>query len=155
MTADADHAAIRAVLDAQEAAWAAGDAYAFAAAVTDDVVFTNIVGMFSVGRAPFVAQHAHIFATFYRGTVMRQQVANVALVRPDVAVVDTLTEGTGFGDLPPPIAAHVHDGKLRTRLEQVMVRNDGDWQVAAFHNVVVDPAAVAAAAQGRGGPPPS
>ncbi len=149
MTTDTDHAAIRAVLDAQEAAWAAGDAEAFAAAVTDDVVFTNIVGMFSVGRAPFVGQHAHIFATFYRGTTMTQTIANIALVHPDVAVVDTVTEGTGFGDLPPAIAAHLTDGRLRTRLEQVMVRRDGAWRVAAFHNVVIDAAAVAAA-----GPPP-
>ena len=148
MSHDADTAAIRAVLDAQEAAWAAGDAQGFAAAVTDDVVFTNIVGMFSMGRAPFVGQHAHIFSTFYKGTTMRQTVANIAFVRPDVAVVDTVTEGTGFGELPPPIAKHVTDGAIRTRLEQVMVRNDGRWQVAAFHNVVIDAAAAAAA------PPP-
>ncbi len=148
MTTDAAHSEIRAVLDSQEAAWAAGDAEAFAAAVTDDVVFTNIVGRFSVGRAPFVDQHAHIFGTFYRGSTMRQTVANIAFVRPDVAIVDTISEGSGFGDLPPPIAKHVADGKVRTRLEQVMVRNDGRWQVAAFHNVAIDPTAAAAA------PPP-
>ncbi len=107
--------------------------------------------MFSVGRAPFVGQHAHIFGTFYRGTTMTQTVANIAFVRPDVAVVDTLAELTGFGDLPPAIAGHVADGAIRTRLEQVMVHNDGRWQVAAFHNVPVDAAAVAAA--GAGGPP--
>ncbi len=145
-----DHSEITAVLAAQDAAWAAGDAEAFAAAVTDDVVFTNVVGMFTVGRAPFVAQHARIFATFYRGTIMRQTVANIALVRPDVAIVDTVAEGTGFTtELPPAIAAHVVDGAIRTRLEQVMVRNDGRWQVAAFHNVPVNAAAIAAA-----GPPP-
>lgn len=155
MTAAADHAEIRAVLDAQEAAWAAGNAYAFAAAVTDDVVFTNVVGMFSVGRAPFVGQHAHIFATFYRGSTMRQAVTNLIMVRPDVAVVDTLTELTGLpADLPPPIAAHAAGGTINSRLEQVMVRNDGRWQVAAFHNVMVDAAAIAAA-PGPGGPPPA
>lgn len=148
---DADHAAILAVLAAQEAAWAAGDAAAFSAAVTDDVVFTNVVGMFSVGRVPFEKQHERIFATFYRGSTMRQTVAHVAFVRADVAVVDTLTEGSGFGPLPPAIARHVADGVIRTRLEQVMVRNDGRWQVAAFHNVPIDAAAVAAA--GAGGLP--
>ena len=146
MTTEADHTAINTVLAAQEAAWAAGDAEAFAAAVTDDVVFTNVVGMFSVGRAPFVGQHAHIFGSFYRGTTITHTVANIAFVRPDVAVVDTLCELIGFGALPPAIAAHIHDGAIRTRLEQVMVRNDGRWRVAAFHNVPVDAAAVAAAA---------
>ena len=125
---------------------------AFSAVTTDDVVFTNVVGMFSVGRVPFEKQHEHIFATFYRGSTMRQTVAHIALIRPDVAVVDTLSEGSGFGELPPAIARHVDGGVIRTRLEQVMVKNDGRWQVAAFHNVPVDAAAVAAAA-GRGGPP--
>ena len=149
MTApDADHAAILAILAAEDAAWAAGDAVAFAAHVTDEVVFTNVVGMFSVGRAPFIGQHNHIFTTFYRGSTLRQTVAHIALVRPDVAVVDTLTEVTGFGDLPAFFSPV--DGALRTRLEQVMVRNDGRWQVAAFHNVEINAAAVAAAA----GPPP-
>lgn len=149
MTPDTDHAAILSLLAAENAAWAAGDAAAFSADVTDDIVFTNVVGMFSVGRVPFAGQHASIFATFYRGTTLRQTVAHITLVRPDVAIVDTLAEVTGFGDLPPPIAAHVADGALRTRLEQVMVHNDGRWQVAAFHNVPVDAAVVAAA----GGPP--
>ncbi len=148
---DADHAAIRAILAAEEAAWAAGDAAAFSAAVTDDVVFTNVVGMFSVGRVPFEKQHEHIFTTFYRGSTMRQTVAHIAFVRPDVAIVDTMTEGSGFGDLPPAIAVHLIDGVIRTRLEQVMVKNDGEWRVAAFHNVPMNERALAAAA---GGPPP-
>ena len=151
MTPDADHSAILAIIAAEEAAWLAGDAAAFSAVTTDDVVFTNVVGMFSVGRVPFQKQHEHIFADFYKGTTIRSTVAHIAFVRPDVAVVDTLTELTGFGDLPPAIAGHVADGAIRTRLEQVMVRNDGRWQVAAFHNVAVDAAAVAAA--GAGGPP--
>jgi uncharacterized protein (TIGR02246 family) len=52
-----DRAAIEAILERQAAAWAAGDAEAFAADTLDDVVFTNVVGMFSVGRAPFIGQH--------------------------------------------------------------------------------------------------
>ncbi len=148
MTPDADHAAILSLLAAEEAAWAAGDAAAFSADVTDDVVFTNVVGMFSVGRVPFEKQHERIFTTFYRGSTLRQTVAHIAFVRPDVAIVDTLSEVTGLGDLPPAIAAHVADGAIRTRLEQVMVHNEGRWQVAAFHNVPVDAAAVAAAGPG-------
>ena len=146
MTPDADHAAILAILVAEEAAWAADDAAAFSAVTTDEVIFTNVVGMFSVGRVPFHKQHEHIFAAFYRGTTMRQTVAHIALLRPDVAVVDTLAEVSGFGDLPPAIAAHVVDGAIRTRLEQVMVRNEGRWQVTAFHNVPINAAAVDAAA---------
>ncbi len=105
--------------------------------------------MFSVGRVPFEMQHERIFTTFYKGSTMRQTVAHIAFVRPDVAIVDTLTEVSGFGPLPPPIARHVGDGVIRTRLEQVMVRERGRWQVAAFHNVPIDAAAAAAGLAGR------
>lgn len=40
------------LLDDEGAAWAKGDADAFAAHVREDVVFTNTVGMFSIGKVP-------------------------------------------------------------------------------------------------------
>ena len=147
---DDDRAAIAAIIAAQGTAWAAGDAEAFSASVTDDVIFTNVIGMFSVGRAPFLAQHVHIFATFYRGTTLQIEIVHTAFVRPDVAIVDTLTEVSGVTAAPPGMP--IESGGIRTRLEQVMVRNDGRWQVAAFHNVPLNERALAAAA--AGGPPP-
>ena len=135
-------AAITAIIDGETAAWNRGDAAAFAAVTTDDVVFTNIIGMFTVGRAPFEAQHARIFATIYHSSTMRQTIEHIALVRPDVAIVDTLTGVSGFAALPPGVDAA--DGALHTRLEQVMVRDGTTWRVAAFHNVVVNARALAA-----------
>ena len=132
-------AALGRMLAAQDAAWCAGDAEAFAADVADDVVFTNVVGMFSVGRAPFVAQHAHIFATLYRGSRLAQDLVHVTMIGEDAAIVDTLTTVTGFSHTPPGVDAV--DGELRTRLEQVMVRRAGTWRVQSFHNVAVNPAA--------------
>lgn len=138
-------AAIVKVIEAEDAAWKAGDANAFCEAATPDVVFTNIVGMFSVGHAPMVAQHARIFSTIYQGSTLRQEITNLKMVRPDVAIVDTLTTVSDFKALPP--GSQAIDGKLTTRLEQVMLMEDGRWRVAAFHNVTVNPAATA------GGPP--
>jgi uncharacterized protein (TIGR02246 family) len=131
--------AILAVIEAEDAAWNAGDAEAFFEAATPDVVFTNIVGMFSVGHAPMVAQHAHIFSTIYQGSTLKQTIANLVMVRPDVAMVDTLAEVSGFKHLPP--GAEAIDGVLRTRLEPVMVMDGERWRVAAFHNVTVNPVA--------------
>jgi uncharacterized protein (TIGR02246 family) len=139
------HAAILKVIEAENAAWKAGDAEAFCEAATPDVVFTNVVGMFSVGHAPMVAQHAHIFSTIYQGSTLKQTITNLALVRPDVAIVDTLAELSGFKHLPPGMEAV--DGVLKTRLEQVMLWEGGRWRVASFHNVPVNPAVAA------GGPP--
>lgn len=135
--------ALNSILNEQDAAWCAGDAAAFARSAAEDIVFTNVVGLFSVGRGPFEAQHRHIFATFYKGSVLRQSVERISFVRPDVAIVNTLTRVTDFGVLPPVLAAQ--DGVLTTRLEQILVRADEGWQVAAFHNVVVHPQAAATA----------
>ncbi len=140
-----DRAAITALLADQCAAWDRGDAAGFAARTLDDVVFTNIVGMFSVGRAPFVAQHERIFATIYKASTNRQTIEHITMVRPDVAIVDSLAELRGFHALPP--GAIATDGVLSARLEQVMVREADGWWVASFHNVAVNPAA-------HGGPPP-
>jgi len=125
------------LLDDEGAAWAKGDADAFAAHVREDVVFTNTVGMFSIGKVPFVAQHKRIFDTIYKGSSMRQFVQNISFVRSDTAIVDTIAKLTSFKELPS--GASAVDGVLYTRLEQVMVKANGTWQVASFHNVPIQP----------------
>lgn len=139
-------AAIEAVIADEDAAWNRGDATGFARHATDDVIFTNVVGMFTVGRGPFTRQSARIFAGRYRGSHLVQTVEHIRFVRPDVAIVNTMFAVTGYASLPP--GARSDDGVLRTRSEQVMTFDDGRWHVASFHNVPVDLAAIAAA-----GPP--
>jgi uncharacterized protein (TIGR02246 family) len=141
-----DRAAIEAVLTRQSAAWVAGDAGAFAADAQEGVLFTNVVGMFSIGRAPFISQHEHIFSTIYKGSRMEQEIVAITLVRPDVAIVDTLTKLMDAPHRPPGI--ELIDGAIRSRLEQVMVKDGNEWKVASFHNVAVNPAFA------NGAPPP-
>ena len=131
--------AILSVIAAQDAAWCQGDAVAFGASALPDIVFTNVVGMFSVGIEGFNAQHAHIFSTIYQGSRLAQKLVHVTMVSDEVAIVDTLTSVTGFRQLPPGAASI--DGALLTRLEQVFVHRDGSWRVQSFHNVPVNPAA--------------
>jgi uncharacterized protein (TIGR02246 family) len=133
-----DRAAIEAVLTRQSAAWDAGNASSFAADAQEGVLFTNVVGMFSIGRAPFIAQHEHIFSTIYKGSRMEQEIVAITLVRPDVAIVDTLTKLLDAPHRPPGI--ELIDGAVRSRLEQVMVKDGSEWKVASFHNVAVNPA---------------
>ena len=136
---DEDRDAIEAILERQAAAWAAGDAEAFATDATDGVVFTNVIGMFSVGRAPFVGQHTHISSTIYKDSRMTQEVVAITVVRPDVAIVDTVTRLVDSLHRPPGI--ELVDGAVCTRLEQVMVQEGSAWKVASFHNVAIHPAA--------------
>lgn len=139
-----DRASLESLIQEEDLAWTNGDAAAFAARVHPEVVFTNIVGMFSVGKGPFEAQHARIFSTMYKGSTLEQTIVHVFFVRPDIAIVDTLTKVSGFQSLPP--GSEAVDGVLRTRLEQVCVRNGGEWWVASFHNVPINPAILSGAA---------
>jgi uncharacterized protein (TIGR02246 family) len=78
---DTDEAArkeIQALIASEDDAWNRGDAAGFAARALPDVVFTNVVGMFSVGKPPFVAQHEHIFSTIYKGSTCHQSIQHIA-----------------------------------------------------------------------------
>jgi uncharacterized protein (TIGR02246 family) len=136
---------IDALVVAEEAAWNRGSAEAFADRALPDIVFTNIFGMFSVGKAPFVAQHARIFSTIYKDSTNHLQIEHITLVKPDVAIVDILTMVTGVQQAPSGV--QFIDGALHSRLEQVLVRRAEGWWTASFHNVAVNPA------YGSGPPP--
>ncbi|TWC07207.1 uncharacterized protein (TIGR02246 family) [Bradyrhizobium macuxiense] len=129
---------IATLVAAEAAAWDKGSAEAFCDRALPDISFTNIFGMFSVGKAPFVAQHERIFSTIYKGSSNRLQIEHIALVKPDVAIVDILTVVTGV-QRPPPGVTFI-DGALHSRLQQVLVRRADGWWVASFHNVAVNPA---------------
>jgi hypothetical protein len=77
---------------------------------------------------------------------MEQEIVAITLVRPDVAIVDTLTKLVDAPHLPPGV--ELIDGAVRSRLEQVMVKDGTEWKVASFHNVAVNPAFA------NGAPPP-
>ena len=129
MTEAEERDSIEAILAGQCAAWTAGDADAFVAGAVDDVSFTNVMGMYTVGLEPFRAQHARIFATIYKGSRMVQKVERIAFVRDDVAIVDTLTGLEGVAHLPPGFAPG--DGAPTSRLQQVLVedaRGRGGWR---------------------------
>jgi hypothetical protein len=59
-------------------------------------------------------------------------------VRPDVAVVEVLTSVTGIQKLFSGTNAD-DKGRLRTRSLQVVVKDGGEWKIAAYHNTDVKP----------------
>lgn len=142
------HDAVVHLLAMQDAAWAAGDAVAFGESALPDVVFTNVVGLFSVGIERFIAQHAHIFSTIYKGSRLEQRLVKITMATADVAIVDSLTTVRGFHRLPPGSTAT--NGAFHTRLEQVLVCRAGEWRVQSFHNTPLNPAAASVAAPDAG-----
>ena len=113
------------------AAWNAGDARAFAAPFADDAEFINIFGMLFTGRGAVEEQHARIFATIYRNSVIVFQAVTARALASEVihAVISAqldVREG--------PMA-----GVVRTLMNVVLVRDGADWRIAAFHNTRVAP----------------
>jgi hypothetical protein len=68
--------------------------------------------------------------------MMKQDFVSLKFVRPDVAVVETLTAVLGIQKPMPGMSVN-DKGILRSRLLQVIVKNSGEWQVVAFHNTDV------------------
>ncbi len=133
-----DSSAIEALVARLTDAWNRGDARAFSARFAADGSFTNVLGVVAYGREIFELRHAEIFRTIYKGSVLQQSIGRVRFIRPDVAVVDVDAAVTGYLRLPPGVQA-ASDGALRAKLQLVVTREDGEWWIAAFHNVDVKP----------------
>ena len=139
-----EEAAIRNILQEEVAAWNKGDAHAYSQHFAADGTFTNVMGMFFTGHQAFLDRHEEIFKGMFRGTVLRQDVVSLRFVRPETAVVETLTWISGFSPSGPPPGTHADaKGRLRTRLLQVMVKDAGGWKIAVYHNVDVKPTVTA------------
>ncbi len=139
-----DETAIRNILDEEVTAWNKGDAKVYSQHFAEDGTFTNIRGMFFTGHQGFLDKHEEIFKGIFHGTTMKQQVVSLRFIRPETAVVETLTWITGFSASGPPPGTHLDDkGRLRTRLLQVMVKDAGEWKITMYHNVDVKPGVTA------------
>jgi uncharacterized protein (TIGR02246 family) len=139
-----DEAAIRSILREEVTAWNKGDAQTYSQHFAQDGTFTNILGMFFTGHQAFLDRHEEIFKGMFRGTVLTQDVVSLKFVRPDTAVVETLTWISGFSTSGPPPGTHTDaKGRLRTRLLQLMVKDSDGWKIAVYHNVDVKPTVTA------------
>ena len=132
-----DETAIRSIIADESATWNKGDAVGYSRHFAEGGTFTNIRGQFFSGHAAFLKQHAVIFEGIFKNTTVSQDVVSLQFIRPDVAVIETVTAVAG-GQGPPGIARD-DKGRLRTRLLQVLAKQNGEWKIVAYHNVDVKP----------------
>jgi hypothetical protein len=66
----------------------------------------------------------------------QSDIVSLKFVRPNVAIVESLQTVSGFQKVLPGTSADA-EGRLRTRLLQVLVKDGGEWKIAAYHNVDV------------------
>lgn len=138
----AEKVLIESQLVARTAAWNRGDARGFTENFHEDGSFTNIAGTVIRGRKDFEQRIAHLFATIFRGSELKTAIRRLRFLRVDIAVADVDSDISCFHGLPPGVSAH--DGVLRTRQLWVLVKEDGQWAMTAFHNVDFKPASVSA-----------
>lgn len=133
-----DQTAIRNIVQSESDAWNKGDAAAYSIHFADRGTFTNIRGDFMIGHARFLKQHEVIFESVFRNTTAQQDIVSLEFPRQDVAIVETLTTIRGITRPTPGIVLDA-SGRLRSRLLQVLSRQNGEWTIVAYHNVDVKP----------------
>jgi uncharacterized protein (TIGR02246 family) len=130
-----DKAAIRAIVDNETATWNKSDAVGYSRDFAQAGTFTNIRGQYFEGYGPFLKQHQVIFDGIFKNSVLKQEIVSLRFIRPDVAVVETLTSVSG-GQTPPGVAKD-ESGAFHTRLLQILAKERGTWRIVVYHNTDV------------------
>jgi uncharacterized protein (TIGR02246 family) len=120
-----DELEIRALLQRLNEAW--GDADAFAALFTEDAEYVTFDGSMVKGREAIAESHRPLFEGFMRGSRLEGQTPTVRFLTPDVA----LAHGKGAVIQKRQKRASSRAVSVQTN---VVIRQDGRWQIAAFHN---------------------
>jgi uncharacterized protein (TIGR02246 family) len=126
-----DEAAIEALFDTQSRAWERADSELFASAFSTDADFINITATALRGREAIARHHAQLWATLYKGATVTAGPRRIRFVRPDIALIEN--EAT----------LRMGETERHAHALVVAVRNDGQWEIEALHNMIpfVPPAA--------------
>ena len=123
----ADEQAIRGLIASIEAGWNAASGVKFAAPFAENADYVVVNGMHIKGRKIIGDAHQGLFTGVYKGSVNKADIKSVRFLRPDVAVALvawTLKHGQGTNNA------------MNT---MVWVKNNGKWEIEAFHNTPVTP----------------
>src|ERR1044072_205525 len=87
----ADEAAVRALTRRCVEGWNKGSGEAFAAQFAEDADYVVVNGNYLKGRQQIASGHQQIFDTFYKGTRLWIEVKSVRFIRPDVALMHSVS----------------------------------------------------------------
>jgi uncharacterized protein (TIGR02246 family) len=113
------------------AAWNRHDMEAFAAQFREDATFVNIRGTLWTGRDAIRDVHKQIHATFYRTSQVAQEVEDVRMLAPTVALGHVRSDLRGDERFP--------DTVKHTRMTIVIQEGNGGWLIAEVHNTEIAP----------------
>jgi uncharacterized protein (TIGR02246 family) len=119
-------AAVAAVTQRVVSAWAAHDATAFAQVFAADATLV-LPGLFRKGREEIRAHMSAAFKGPYKGTQVTGAPLDLRFLGRNVAVI--VTQGGVLAPGETEVA-----GARAIRATWVVVKRDGHWQLAAYHN---------------------
>jgi uncharacterized protein (TIGR02246 family) len=114
-----------------EDAWNAGDGAAFSAPFAPDADFVNIRGDLHTGGEEIAAGHQQIFDTIYAGSTVRFALLQARELDEHVILAHI---GATLNAPAGPLA-----GETNALASLVLVGDDDEHRIAAFHNTVVAP----------------
>lgn len=126
-----DQAAVAAVPARMVRAWAAHDADAFAELFTVDGTMI-LPGVYRKGRDEIREFMTRAYAGPYAGTTVTGRPIEMKVLGPDVVAVITV------GGVLAPGTEELDDAAA-IRASWILVRRDGDWQLAVYQNCPRDP----------------
>jgi len=133
-----DTAAVRNIVKNEIETWNKGDATGYSRDFAASGTFTNIRGQFFTGYPGYLKQHEVIFQGIFKQTTLKQEIVSLKFIRPDVAILETATTVNGAAQGPLGVTRDAN-GRIRTRLMQVVAKENGVWKIMTYHNVDVKP----------------
>ncbi len=130
---------IRNLLEAQVAAWNAGDAEGWCKDFTEDSEFVNIIGARFGNRDANMRRHADLFATIFKGSRLAVREMKIRMLGDFTACADLVLDLTGFSKLPPGIRPSTGNDVLCTRMHYVLIRDGARWWIVFSQNNAVMP----------------
>jgi len=133
-----DTVAVRQIVQNEIDTWNKGDATGYSRDFAASGTFTNIRGQFFTGYPGYLKQHEVIFQGIFKNSILKQDIVSLKFIRPDVAILETATTVSGAAQAPVGVTRD-DQGRIRTRLMQVVAKDNGVWKIMTYHNVDVKP----------------
>ena len=124
-----DRPAVATIVHELEASWNAADGARFGAPFTDDADFVTIRGDHLRGREAIAKGHQGIFNSIYKGSTVSYEVVSVRPIAPGALVAHVKAE---LNAPSGPLA-----GRHNSLFTIVVVQQQSDWRIAAFHNTLI------------------
>src|SRR5215210_9099988 len=122
---------VRDLLQQMEDGWNAADGETFGKVFTEDADFVAIRGDYHQSREAIAKGHHAIFNSIYKDSRATYELLRARALADDVILAQTQANLSAPAG---PLA-----GEHRSVSTLVLVENEGEWQIAGFHNTLVAP----------------